>query len=518
MRHLKSGEEILDCEGNVPAICREHRQMHEMFCDTDNVSFCVECFSRHKGHEISQLAEKACNVRFRIGNLRKKLASNQKLIQDKLTMVEECIETKETSERKLVEILRDNLHQFVDNFIEDMKQKFQRHDELNVARERITELISQSGESDTSLERLLHLSDGVLITEFPNVERDHIKVSQKQFDVNMFSVFLRSFHIDHDNIAATQRSGASIMLGAVKPPEFIKRKVKVCSERSVHVSPTNFAGVSNELFFHSQNRVFRVEHHNDGNATVYACTLFKNGELASQNPIVKNINIDKNIEKVCPVGSEFIFLLEDQTFLTFDVKETKNDQQPFWLYQNPIAPYLSDFKTSWAFWDEDLRKVKFESHPRLEIDCEIKPTASDVYSSPAKEVPNFSMVAFVDDQLNIWIVNLANQLTEIIYQTRHGYSKIDQLTLLGDELIIWTLSPKTATIMRREENTWKECDTFSWKSNSSVVSLNSCGFNFLQFSYGNMRTKGRSSGTRELFVNKKQHIQILPIENSNSDQ
>ena len=61
--HLRKKHEVVDDRGYVPAVCDEHDNICQYFCETCQKIFCAECIESHMTHNFQSLSQKAVEIR-----------------------------------------------------------------------------------------------------------------------------------------------------------------------------------------------------------------------------------------------------------------------------------------------------------------------------------------------------------------------------------------------------------------------------------------------------------------------
>ena len=472
------------------------------------------------------MSDKAERVRREITALSRDLFRNQKPTEDKLQMIKECLERKTEYEADLTQLIQSRLEQFSKDLVRQLSAGQQDPEKFATPLNNITQFISCSVENQENLLNLLDISDGVMVARYPEIRTNCRNCLKSQLEASYYGTFLTNFSVNFENIDFILKNAMAQILGQIKKPEIRARGIVKCEEKELRVAQTSYQGVSNEFLVNCADNLYRIEHLDRGDVKIYPCQHpFESGELASCQA-VKEFQMDKVITKVCSLGSNIILLLEDQSFQTFDIKSNSLDtHDTFGPCKNPVIPYIINEKVCWAFYDEGKEKsnpllkklLKFESAPNFSIPVNEVPSLTDVYVN--KDDSSSSILVFVDNLVEILIVDVKYHKFHKILQIDHGLSRIDHVTLIDKDLFIWTIAPNTVTIMRNVEiNVWKIAGTYCWKLDSSIISLPNTDFKFLQFSHGN-ENYSRAENLRSLHTSGERRPidQIVPITVNSND-
>ena len=182
--HLRKKHEIVDSKGYCPAVCEKHKTIARLFCDDCNLVFCSSCITAHRSHTFLAVSDKCIEARKRIFDYLTEFEVALKPIKhrediartamEKITAFSEALEP-ENLPNTLSEVLEREVRQ---NSLEWQKLISREMNDIgsrNIASSKeLLDVSVRSTETNASsiekLKRLLQLSDGVCMQNFPQVE------------------------------------------------------------------------------------------------------------------------------------------------------------------------------------------------------------------------------------------------------------------------------------------------------------------------------------------------------------
>ena len=468
--HVRKGHEVLDHKSLKPAICADHKNLCSMFCTNCEDILCTNCLSKHLGHGMVPLKEKAEEVRKKVFELISELDSSEKVIsktKDRLTKDQEKYKS---GYEDLVQKVSAQFDRMKQDVLDKIKME---HDKLIKAGKESEDNLDLLLKCESDLRELLSKSIGFLITEYLGMEKttnaiketevklNKLHVEEKLHDVasNTLEPLAGEFTLKcWENIQMPMlKSSADCKAVAVKPkmPVIVKRE------------PGLFERLESQLaWLRVSHNYFLVYCGKKEMFSVYACgrevTLHQMVFQIPTNKLIKNDKspskfiADDNIQKlfVFPqtlYEKHIILILADHYVLKFDTSSMLFSYSTFNPPFNHIPLMICSVrqKVDYVYWDSVNEQVRQTNKESVKIHCSSQPAVKMNYMSEY-------YLFFIADQNCIVRFDTSGSLTDVrcIKEDEHRVRSIDCVSHCRSYFVIWSLATQSLTIMK---NKFVEC-------------------------------------------------------------
>ena len=470
MSHVRKGHEVLDHKSLKPAICADHKNLCSMFCTNCEDILCTNCLSKHLGHGMVPLKEKAEEVRKKVFELISELDSSEKVIsktKDRLTKDQEKYKSG-------YEDLIQNVSAKFDRMKQDVLDKIKmEHDKLINAGKESEDNLDLLFKCESDLRELLSKSIGYLITEYPGVKKTTASIEETQAKLNKLHVEEELHDIASNTLEPlagefTLKCWENIQMPMLKSSADCKAvAVKPKTPVIVKHEPGLFERLESQLaWLRVSHNHFLVDCGKKEMLSIYACgrevTVHQMVYQISSTTLKKNDKLpskfiaDDNIQKlfVFPqtlYEKRIILILADHYVLKFDTSSMLFSYSTFNPPFNhiPLMIYSVSQKVDYVYWDSVNKQVRQTNKELVKINCSLQPAVKMSYTSQY-------YMFFIANQNRIVHFDTKNSLTYLlcIKEDEHRVKIIDCVSHCGSYFVIWSLATQSLTIMK---NNFVEC-------------------------------------------------------------
>ena len=468
--HVRKGHEVLDHKSLKPAICADHKNLCSMFCTNCEDILCTNCLSKHLGHGMVPLKEKAEEVRKKVFELISELDTSEKVIsktKDRLTKDKE----KYTSGYDdLIEKVSTQFDQMKQDVLDKIKME---HDKMINAGKESEDNLDLLLKCESDLRELLSKSIGFLITECLGLEKttnaiketqvklNNLHVEEKLHDIasNTLEPLAREFTVKcWENVQMPMlKSSADCKAVAVKPktPVIVKHELGLCERLE---SQCAWLRISHNSFLSCFNKEKLLNIFADGREVrVYEMRLKEaDGFYRAQKSYDKvgKFIADKIIERLLVFPQVFfknqcILILADRHVLKFDPSSNMFSYTKFEPPINHITLLICsvDQVVDYVYWDSVSKDVRQTNKGSVKIHCPSEPIVK--MNSTSDEY-----MFFITDQKNIIRFDTYKEYSPSVLLVKEGEHKVKNIDcvsrLSGNQFVIWSLATQSLTIMENK--------------------------------------------------------------------
>ena len=179
--HLRKGHEVLDHKYLKPALCGDHKNLCSLFCSNCEEVLCLNCVSKHLGHGMIPLKEKAAELRIKVFELISELDRNEKIVRKTKERLTKDQDKYNSGFEDLLQKVSDQFDQMKQEVLDRIKNE---HDKFVNAGKESEDNLDLLLKCESDLRELLSRSIGDLIIEYPKVKQATAAVDQTQAKLN----------------------------------------------------------------------------------------------------------------------------------------------------------------------------------------------------------------------------------------------------------------------------------------------------------------------------------------------